>query len=85
MKECGVGYGSINHPVDYDPVCGYVGVIDDICPRCGRKEFEGVPIQRLKKLGVWKEYNAKRIGYPGDLSEETDRKPNIYEVHKHGR
>ena len=84
MKECGVGYGSINHPVDYDPVCGYVGVIGDTCPRCGRKEFEGVPIQRLKKLGVWKEYNAKRIGYPGDPSEEADRKPNIYEVHKQG-
>ena len=84
MKECGVGYGSINHPVDYDPVCGYVGVINDVCPRCGRKEFEAVPIQRLKKLGVWKEYNAKRIGYPGDPSEEADRKPNIYEVHKQG-
>lgn len=82
MKECGVGYGSINHPVDYDPVCGYVGVIGDTCPRCGRKEFEGVPIQRLKKLGVWKEYNAKRIGYPGNPSEEADRKPNIYEVRK---
>ena len=23
MKESGVGYGSINHPVDRDPVCGY--------------------------------------------------------------
>jgi anaerobic ribonucleoside-triphosphate reductase len=24
MKECGIGYGSINHPVDRDPVCGYL-------------------------------------------------------------
>ena len=47
MKESGIGYGAINHPVDRDPVCGYVGVIGDVCPRCGRKEFEGVPIERL--------------------------------------
>ena len=29
MKECGVGYGSINHPVDRCPVCNYVGIIGD--------------------------------------------------------
>ena len=52
MKECGVGYGSINHPVDRCPVCNYVGVIGDTCPRCGRKDGEGVSIERLKKLGV---------------------------------
>ena len=23
MKESGIGYGSVNHPVDRDPVCGY--------------------------------------------------------------
>ena len=40
MKEAGVGYGSINHPVDRDPVCGYSGIIGDICPKCGRKEGE---------------------------------------------
>ena len=33
MKESGVGYGSINHPVDRDPVCGYTGIIDEVCPR----------------------------------------------------
>ena len=32
MKECGIGYGSINHPVDRDPVCGYNGIIGDTCP-----------------------------------------------------
>ena len=52
MKECGVGYGSINHPVDRCPVCNYVGVIGDTCPRCGRRDGEGVSIERLKKLGV---------------------------------
>ena len=46
MKESGIGYGAINHPVDFDPVCGYVGVIGDVCPKCGRKEFEGVPLEK---------------------------------------
>ena len=52
MKDCGVGYGSINHPVDRCPVCNYVGVIGDVCPRCGRRDGEGVSIERLRKLGV---------------------------------
>ena len=39
MKECGIGYGSINHPVDRDPVCGYNGIIGDVCPQCGRKHI----------------------------------------------
>jgi len=47
MKELGIGYGAINHPVDRDPVCGYVGIIGDVCPKCGRHEFEGVPMERL--------------------------------------
>ena len=40
MKEEGVGYGSINHPVDRDPICGYTGIIDDVCPQCGRSAAE---------------------------------------------
>ena len=47
MKETGIGYGAINHPVDRDPVCGYVGVIGDVCPCCGRKEFESVPLEKV--------------------------------------
>ncbi len=47
MKESGIGYGAVNHPVDRDPVCGYVGVIGDVCPGCGRHEFESIPIERL--------------------------------------
>lgn len=50
MKEVGIGYGSVNHPVDRDPVCGYTGVIDDVCPRCGRREGEAVTIERLNEL-----------------------------------
>ena len=50
MKESGIGYGAVNHPVDRDPVCGYVGVINDVCPKCGRKEFEGVPMERVTSI-----------------------------------
>lgn len=50
MKESGVGYGSVNHPVDRDPICGYNGVIDNVCPRCGRREGEPVSVERLKEL-----------------------------------
>jgi len=51
MKENNFGYGAINHPVDRDPVCGYVGIINDVCPKCGRKAGEGVPVDKLKELG----------------------------------
>ena len=50
MKEAGLGYGAVNHPVDRDPVCGYVGVINDVCPKCGRREFEGVPIEKITSI-----------------------------------
>lgn len=50
MKEQGVGYGSINHPVDRDPVCGYTGVINDVCPRCGRRAGESISIEKLLEL-----------------------------------
>lgn len=49
MKDKGIGYGAINHPVDRDPVCGYVGVIGDVCPGCGRKEFDSVPLERVNE------------------------------------
>lgn len=52
MKDHGIGYGSINHPVDRCPVCGFVGVINDHCPKCGRKECEAVSIEKLAALGV---------------------------------
>lgn len=50
MKELGIGYGAINHPVDRDPVCGYVGVIGDVCPGCGRREFESVPLEEVRNF-----------------------------------
>jgi ribonucleoside-triphosphate reductase len=73
MKETGIGYGSINHPVDRDPICGYTGVIGNTCPKCGRKEDEGdVGFERIRRItgylvGTLDRFNdAKR-------AEEHDR------------
>ena len=60
MHDCGIGYGSINHPVDRDPICGYVGVIGEVCPRCGRREGEAVSPERIKEL---------RKLYPGTITD----------------
>ena len=80
MKEAGIGYGAINHPIDRDPVCGYTGIIGEVCPRCGRREGEGVPLSRLQKLGLYKNYNSTTIGYHGDPNEEADRQPNTLKI-----
>ena len=73
MKECGVGYGSITHPVDRDCVCGYTGIIGDVCPKCGRREGEHEPkFERIRRItgylvGTTDRWNnAKR-------AEERDR------------
>ncbi|MBQ9526517.1 MAG: anaerobic ribonucleoside triphosphate reductase [Fretibacterium sp.] len=77
MKEAGVGYGAINHPLDRDPVCGYTGVINDVCPGCGRSEDEGgVKFERIRRItgylvGTLERFNdAKR-------AEERDRVRHI--------
>ncbi len=50
MHDCGIGYGSVNHPVDRDPVCGFSGIIaGDTCPSCHRKEGD-VPFERLRRI-----------------------------------
>ncbi|MEG0070702.1 MAG: anaerobic ribonucleoside triphosphate reductase [Raoultibacter sp.] len=72
MKESGIGYGSVNHPVDRDPVCGYNGIIGDRCPKCGRTEEDGIPFDRIRRItgylvGTLDRFNdAKR-------AEEQDR------------
>ena len=71
MHDCGVGYGSINHPVDRDPICGFNGIIGDTCPCCGREE-NGRPFERIRRItgylvGTLDRFNnAKR-------AEERDR------------
>ena len=69
MKEAGIGYGSVNHPVDRDPVCGYTGIIGDTCPRCGRHEGEGVDVEVLNKFkGVFRDYRSEE-----EILEENDK------------
>lgn len=51
--EKGMTYFSINTQNDRCPVCGYLGIIDDVCPRCGFKEGEGVSVEHLKACGCW--------------------------------
>ncbi|MDE6658149.1 MAG: anaerobic ribonucleoside-triphosphate reductase, partial [Oscillospiraceae bacterium] len=52
MKESGIGYGSINHPVDRDPVCGYTGIINDVCPKCNRpeKDHNKIGFERIRRI-----------------------------------
>ncbi|MGL5694182.1 MAG: anaerobic ribonucleoside triphosphate reductase [Peptostreptococcaceae bacterium] len=52
MKEMGIGYGSVNHPLDRDPICGYSGVISsNICPACGRDEDEtDIKFERIRRI-----------------------------------
>jgi len=73
MKESGIGYGSINHPVDRDPLCGFTGVIGDNCPKCGRLEEEhGTNFERIRRItgylvGTMDKWND------GKRAEEKDR------------
>ena len=52
MHDNGIGYGAINHPVDRDPICGYNGIIDDVCPCCGRKENEHHGFERISRINL---------------------------------
>ena len=72
MKEAGIGYGSVNHPVDRDPVCGYNGIIGDVCPKCGRAESNGVAFERIRRItgylvGTMDRWNDAKT------AEEADR------------
>jgi ribonucleoside-triphosphate reductase len=49
MHDEGIGYGSVNHPLDRDPVCGYNGIIDYICPKCKRVEGD-IPFERIRRI-----------------------------------
>ncbi|MEA4818968.1 MAG: anaerobic ribonucleoside-triphosphate reductase, partial [[Clostridium] scindens] len=78
MKEAGIGYGSINHPVDRDPVCGYNGIINDTCPCCGRSEADGIPFERIRRItgylvGTLDKWNdAKRAEERDRVKHEVD-------------
>lgn len=76
MADSGMTYFSINHPIDHDPVCGYVGHIPlgGVCPRCGRHEGEGVPAGKLLELHTYRptpEYAVDK-----DMLEDNDTTTN---------
>ncbi len=75
MADSNMGYFSINHPVDRDPVCGYVGIIGDTCPRCGRHDGEGLPLSVLKKVKGYSP-DPKYARVHVNLQEEMDTLPN---------
>lgn len=72
MKESGIGYGSVNHPVDRDPCCGYTGIIGDTCPKCGRKECDGGhSFERIRRItgylvGTLDRFNNAKRAEVGD-------------------
>lgn len=73
MKEAGIGYGAINHPIDRDPICGYNGIIGDTCPHCGRKEDEGyVGFERIRRITGYLVGTLDRFNN-GKRAEEHDR------------
>ena len=45
MKDSGIGYGSINHPVDRCKDCGTEAIIYDSCPVCGSHN-----ISRIRRI-----------------------------------
>ena len=71
MKEAGIGYGAVNHPVDRDPVCGFTGVIGDTCPGCGRHE-DDVKFERIRRITGYLVGTLDRFNN-GKKCEERDR------------
>lgn len=71
MKEAGVGYGSINHPVDRDPICGYTGIIGDTCPKCGREEGD-IKFERIRRITGYLVGTLDRFN-DAKKAEEKDR------------
>lgn len=76
MHDKGIGYGAINHPVDRDPICGYRGIIGDVCPRCGRRSGEPMTEEMWIKLKGYPSSEAMYTRVLGDLLELEDREPN---------
>lgn len=72
MHDNGIGYGAINHPVDRDPVCGYNGIIDDICPLCGRSEEEHHGFERIRRITGYLVGTLERFN-DGKKAEEQER------------
>lgn len=73
MKEKGIGYGAINHPIDRDPICGFNGIIGDECPHCGRREDDGKGnFERIRRITGYLVGTLDRFNN-GKRAEEHDR------------
>ncbi|MCL1789197.1 MAG: anaerobic ribonucleoside triphosphate reductase [Oscillospiraceae bacterium] len=78
MKESGIGYGAINHPVDHDSICGYTGVIDDVCPKCGRSEENGVKFERIRRITGYLVGTVDRFNNAKRSEEKERTKHELY-------
>ena len=67
MKEKGIGYGAINHPVDKCRECGYKGAGFEECPMCGSKDIE-----KLRRITGYLVGSLDRWNN-GKKAEEHDR------------
>ena len=72
MHDHHIGYGAINHPVDRDPICGYNGIIDDVCPKCGRTADEHQGFERIRRITGYLVGTLDRFN-DGKKAEESDR------------
>lgn len=78
MKESGIGYGSINHPVDRDPICGYTGIIDNECPLCHRKEDDGdTGFERIRRITGYLVGTVDRFNNAKRAEEKERVKHNV--------
>lgn len=72
MHDAGIGYGSVNHPVDRDPICGFAGIIKgERCPSCGRLE-DDVLFERLRRITGYLVGSLERWN-DGKKAEESSR------------
>jgi anaerobic ribonucleoside-triphosphate reductase len=82
MKEKGIGYGSINHPIDRDPVCGYNGIIDNECPKCGRNEDDGAQsFERIRRITGYLVGTLDRFNNAKQAEVKARVKHNLHEEH----
>ena len=75
MHDADMGYFSINHTVDHDPACGYTGIINNTCPKCGREESYWEPFKRTRRI----------TGYLSDTRRWNDpKRAELRDRVKHG-
>lgn len=82
MKEKGIGYGSVNHPVDRDPECGFSGIIaGEVCPSCHRHETADQPFERLRRITGYLVGSLERWNDAKRAEEKARVKHNVTGVY----